>query len=131
MIGLIVPSTDQTLFVATQSKTGAAASPFVVAATLVCCISLGYSDYELNVTHLAGRNRNSQPCHQRGDPHFRHERSQLGSLYRLKNPVRLGDRRQGSSNLQESQPDGSALDLTDLLHCLVRTCVPKCCFDRC
>ncbi|TFK29894.1 dicarboxylic amino acid permease [Coprinopsis marcescibilis] len=35
VIGLIVPSTDPTLFVATQSKTGAAASPFVVAATLV------------------------------------------------------------------------------------------------
>ena len=30
VIGLTVPSTDPTLFVATQSKTGAAASPFVV-----------------------------------------------------------------------------------------------------
>ncbi|KAH6918148.1 dicarboxylic amino acid permease [Coprinopsis sp. MPI-PUGE-AT-0042] len=35
VIGLIVPSGDQTLFVATQSKVGAAASPFVVAAGLV------------------------------------------------------------------------------------------------
>jgi len=35
VIGLIVPSTDNTLFVATKSKTGAAASPFVVATTLV------------------------------------------------------------------------------------------------
>lgn len=35
VIGLIVPSTDETLFVATKSKTGAAASPFVVATTLV------------------------------------------------------------------------------------------------
>ncbi|KAJ7286269.1 dicarbixylic amino acid permease [Mycena rebaudengoi] len=35
VIGLIVPSTDQTLFIATSSKTGAAASPFVVATTLV------------------------------------------------------------------------------------------------
>ncbi|PPR06666.1 hypothetical protein CVT26_001208 [Gymnopilus dilepis] len=34
VIGLTVPSTDQSLFVATQSKTGAAASPFVVAASL-------------------------------------------------------------------------------------------------
>ncbi|KAF8077993.1 dicarbixylic amino acid permease [Lyophyllum atratum] len=35
VIGLIVPRTDDTLFVATKSKTGAAASPFVVATTLV------------------------------------------------------------------------------------------------
>ncbi|TFK76493.1 dicarbixylic amino acid permease [Pluteus cervinus] len=35
VIGLIVPSTDPTLFVATKSRTGAAASPFVVATTLV------------------------------------------------------------------------------------------------
>ncbi|CAE7096409.1 unnamed protein product [Rhizoctonia solani] len=35
VIGLIVPSTDQNLFVATSAKTGAAASPFVVAANLV------------------------------------------------------------------------------------------------
>ncbi|KDN41928.1 hypothetical protein RSAG8_07145, partial [Rhizoctonia solani AG-8 WAC10335] len=35
IIGLIVPSTDQNLFVATSAKTGAAASPFVVAANLV------------------------------------------------------------------------------------------------
>jgi len=35
VIGLIVPSTNQTLFTATKSKTGAAASPFVVATTLV------------------------------------------------------------------------------------------------
>ncbi|KAF9053622.1 dicarbixylic amino acid permease [Hymenopellis radicata] len=35
VIGLIVPSTDDSLFVATKSKTGAAASPFVVATTLV------------------------------------------------------------------------------------------------
>ncbi|EAU88582.2 dicarboxylic amino acid permease [Coprinopsis cinerea okayama7 len=35
VIGLIVPSTDESLFIATQSKTGAAASPFVVAAGLV------------------------------------------------------------------------------------------------
>jgi amino acid transporter len=35
VIGLVVPSTDQSLFIATQSKTGAAASPFVVATTLV------------------------------------------------------------------------------------------------
>ncbi|KAF9451076.1 dicarbixylic amino acid permease [Macrolepiota fuliginosa MF-IS2] len=35
VIGLIVPSTDKSLFVATKSKTGAAASPFVVATTLV------------------------------------------------------------------------------------------------
>ncbi|KAG6854320.1 hypothetical protein C0991_008215 [Blastosporella zonata] len=35
VIGLIVPSTDNTLFLATKSKTGAAASPFVVATTLV------------------------------------------------------------------------------------------------
>jgi len=35
VIGLVVPSTDQSLFVATKSKTGAAASPFVVATTLV------------------------------------------------------------------------------------------------
>ncbi|KAI0361984.1 dicarbixylic amino acid permease [Trametes cingulata] len=34
VIGLIVPSTDQTLFVANKSKAGAAASPFVVATTL-------------------------------------------------------------------------------------------------
>ncbi|OBZ75307.1 hypothetical protein A0H81_04423 [Grifola frondosa] len=35
VIGLVVPSTDQTLFVANKSKAGAAASPFVVATTLV------------------------------------------------------------------------------------------------
>jgi amino acid transporter len=35
VIGLIVPSTDKSLFVATKSKAGAAASPFVVATTLV------------------------------------------------------------------------------------------------
>jgi len=35
VIGLVVPSTDKTLFTATQSKAGAAASPFVVATTLV------------------------------------------------------------------------------------------------
>ncbi|KAI0664911.1 dicarbixylic amino acid permease [Cubamyces menziesii] len=35
VISLIVPSTDQTLFVANKSKPGAAASPFVVATTLV------------------------------------------------------------------------------------------------
>lgn len=35
VIGLIVPSTHPDLFVATKSKTGAAASPFVVATTLV------------------------------------------------------------------------------------------------
>jgi len=35
VIGLVVPSTNQSLFIATKSKTGAAASPFVVAATLV------------------------------------------------------------------------------------------------
>jgi len=35
VIGLIVPSTDESLFIATKSKTGAAASPFVVAAGLV------------------------------------------------------------------------------------------------
>ncbi|KAF7294979.1 AA-permease domain-containing protein [Mycena indigotica] len=35
VIGLIVPSTNKTLFTATKAKTGAAASPFVVAITLV------------------------------------------------------------------------------------------------
>ncbi|KAG6818155.1 hypothetical protein H0H87_000060 [Tephrocybe sp. NHM501043] len=35
VIGLIVPSTDNSLFTATKSKTGAAASPFVVATKLV------------------------------------------------------------------------------------------------
>ncbi|KAF5381028.1 hypothetical protein D9615_003914 [Tricholomella constricta] len=35
VIGLTVPSTNDSLFVATKSKTGAAASPFVVATTLV------------------------------------------------------------------------------------------------
>ncbi|KAL0946952.1 hypothetical protein HGRIS_013110 [Hohenbuehelia grisea] len=35
VIGLIVPSRDDNLFVATKSKAGAAASPFVVATTLV------------------------------------------------------------------------------------------------
>jgi len=35
VIGLIVPSTNDSLFVATRAKTGAAASPFVVATTLV------------------------------------------------------------------------------------------------
>ncbi|KAF8188432.1 amino acid permease/ SLC12A domain-containing protein, partial [Pholiota molesta] len=35
VIGLVVPRTNQSLFVATKSKTGAAASPFVVATTLV------------------------------------------------------------------------------------------------
>ncbi|ESK96929.1 dicarboxylic amino acid permease [Moniliophthora roreri MCA 2997] len=35
VIGLVVPSTDDELFVATKSKAGAAASPFVVATTLV------------------------------------------------------------------------------------------------
>lgn len=35
VIGLIVPRTDPTLFVANSQKTGAAASPFVVATTLV------------------------------------------------------------------------------------------------
>ncbi|KIK59862.1 hypothetical protein GYMLUDRAFT_44336 [Collybiopsis luxurians FD-317 M1] len=34
VIGLVVPSTDNSLFLATKSKTGAAASPFVVATTL-------------------------------------------------------------------------------------------------
>jgi amino acid transporter len=34
VIGLTVPSTNQSLFVANKAKTGAAASPFVVAATL-------------------------------------------------------------------------------------------------
>lgn len=40
VIGLIVPSTNQSLFVATKSKTGAAASPFVVATTLASYISI-------------------------------------------------------------------------------------------
>ncbi|KAG5646639.1 hypothetical protein DXG03_002629 [Asterophora parasitica] len=35
VIGLIVPRTNDSLFIATKSKTGAAASPFVVATTLV------------------------------------------------------------------------------------------------
>ncbi|KAF9559138.1 dicarboxylic amino acid permease [Agrocybe pediades] len=35
VIGLVVPSTDDSLFVATKAKAGAAASPFVVATTLV------------------------------------------------------------------------------------------------
>ncbi|THG95064.1 hypothetical protein EW026_g6520 [Hermanssonia centrifuga] len=35
VIGLIVPSTDNAIFVANKSKAGAAASPFVVATTLV------------------------------------------------------------------------------------------------
>ncbi|KAJ3485696.1 hypothetical protein NLI96_g4786 [Meripilus lineatus] len=35
VIGLIVPSTNQSLFIANKSKAGAAASPFVVATTLV------------------------------------------------------------------------------------------------
>ncbi|KAG6832374.1 hypothetical protein H0H92_002642 [Tricholoma furcatifolium] len=35
VIGLVVPSTNNSLFLATKSKTGAAASPFVVATTLV------------------------------------------------------------------------------------------------
>ncbi|KAI0797635.1 dicarbixylic amino acid permease [Abortiporus biennis] len=35
VIGLVVPSTDQNLFTATKAKAGAAASPFVVATTLV------------------------------------------------------------------------------------------------
>lgn len=35
VIGLIVPRTDTHLFTATKQKTGAAASPFVVATTLV------------------------------------------------------------------------------------------------
>lgn len=35
VIGLVVPSTDQTLFTANKAKAGAAASPFVVATTLV------------------------------------------------------------------------------------------------
>ncbi|EMD38505.1 hypothetical protein CERSUDRAFT_113683 [Gelatoporia subvermispora B] len=35
IIGLLVPSTNQALFVANKSKAGAAASPFVVATTLV------------------------------------------------------------------------------------------------
>ncbi|KAJ7063255.1 dicarbixylic amino acid permease [Mycena amicta] len=35
VIGLIVPSTNTTLFTANKAKTGAAASPFVVASTLV------------------------------------------------------------------------------------------------
>ncbi|KAF7338336.1 AA-permease domain-containing protein [Mycena venus] len=35
VIGLVVPSTDTSLFTANKSKTGAAASPFVVATTLV------------------------------------------------------------------------------------------------
>ncbi|KAJ2928405.1 hypothetical protein H1R20_g8689, partial [Candolleomyces eurysporus] len=35
VIGLIVPSTNQDLFIATQARTGAAASPFVVATRLV------------------------------------------------------------------------------------------------
>ncbi|KAF8507233.1 dicarbixylic amino acid permease [Gautieria morchelliformis] len=34
-LGLVVPSTDPTLFIANKAKTGAAASPFVVATTLV------------------------------------------------------------------------------------------------
>ncbi|KAJ6596840.1 amino acid permease/ SLC12A domain-containing protein [Mycena vulgaris] len=35
VIGLVVPSTDTTLFTANKAKTGAAASPFIVATTLV------------------------------------------------------------------------------------------------
>jgi len=35
VIGLVVPSNNNTLFIANKSKTGAAASPFVVATTLV------------------------------------------------------------------------------------------------
>ncbi|KAK7693614.1 hypothetical protein QCA50_003183 [Cerrena zonata] len=35
VIGLVVPSTDSSLFTASKAKTGAAASPFVVATTLV------------------------------------------------------------------------------------------------
>ncbi|KAF8163259.1 dicarboxylic amino acid permease [Crassisporium funariophilum] len=35
VIGLIVPSTNEALFIATKSKPGAAASPFIVATTLV------------------------------------------------------------------------------------------------
>ncbi|PFH54397.1 hypothetical protein AMATHDRAFT_53372 [Amanita thiersii Skay4041] len=42
VIGLIVPRTDQSLFIATQSRTGAAASPFVVATTLVAIRSLNH-----------------------------------------------------------------------------------------
>lgn len=40
VIGLVVPRTNSSLFVATQAKTGAAASPFVVAATLVSSLNL-------------------------------------------------------------------------------------------
>ncbi|EJD46155.1 dicarboxylic amino acid permease [Auricularia subglabra TFB-10046 SS5] len=40
VIGLTVPSTDDSLFTATKAKTGAAASPFVVAAKLVGIKSL-------------------------------------------------------------------------------------------
>jgi amino acid transporter len=40
VMGLIVPSTNKSLFVATQSKTGAAASPFVVATTLVNLVAI-------------------------------------------------------------------------------------------
>ncbi|KAJ6547512.1 dicarbixylic amino acid permease [Mycena capillaripes] len=42
VIGLVVPSTDTTLFTANKSKTGAAASPFVVAATLVSIRTLNH-----------------------------------------------------------------------------------------
>jgi len=35
-----VPSAHQDLFIATQSKTGAAASPFIVATKLVSCAFL-------------------------------------------------------------------------------------------
>ncbi|KZS99289.1 hypothetical protein SISNIDRAFT_448178 [Sistotremastrum niveocremeum HHB9708] len=42
VIGLTVPSTNQQLFVANKSKTGAAASPFVVATTLAGIKSLNH-----------------------------------------------------------------------------------------
>jgi len=50
VIGLIVPSTNDSLFVATKSKTGAAASPFVVATTLV---SFTLIDFEKEDTHYS------------------------------------------------------------------------------
>lgn len=39
VIGLVVPRTNQTLFTANKAKVGAAASPFVVATTLVSLIT--------------------------------------------------------------------------------------------
>lgn len=63
VIGLIVPSTDPNLFVATKSKTGAAASPFVVATTLVNFVVVMNVESRKSYNPFSGWNQSLEPCY--------------------------------------------------------------------